>query len=132
MTKDRVKGRVLIVDDEASIRRSLQAFLEDEGFDVTVAGTGEEGIQIMAGARIDAVIVDMRLPGIDGNVFIEKAHGLNPELNVLIYTGSVDYQPPPNLQGIGIAKTQVLMKPLRDMGMLASTLRDFLDREPNP
>lgn len=117
--------RILIVDDEESIRRSLRAYLEDEGFEVIAAGTGEEGLELLGSTPADAVIVDMRLPGMDGNTFIEAAHDLQPGMGVLIYTGSVGYKPPSNLQSIGVGEERVFRKPLRDMSVLVSTIKEL-------
>lgn len=121
---------ILIVDDEESIRRSLRAYLEDEGFEVIATGSAEEGLKALGSTPADAVIVDMRLPGMDGNTFIEKAHVLHPDLNILVYTGSVGYHPPPKLQAIGIGEGQVFMKPLRDMSLLVSAIRQLMAERP--
>lgn len=121
------KWCILIVDDEESIRRSLRAFLEDEGFEVITTATGEEGIEALTKASPDALIVDMRLPGMDGNAFIEQAHALRPGLNVFIYTGSVGYRPPQTLQAIGVGEDQVFKKPLRDMSLLVRAMRQLME-----
>ena len=57
---------VLIVDDEATLARNLAAYLERNGFDVRVAGSGEEGLQQFAEFRPDVVLLDHNLPGISG------------------------------------------------------------------
>jgi two-component system, OmpR family, response regulator len=119
--------RILIVDDEESIRRSLRAYPEDEGFEVIATGTAEEGLELLGSAPADAVIVDMRLQGMDGNTFIEKAHVLDPEMSVFIYTGSVGYQPPSHLQSLGVGEGQVFRKPLSDMSVLVRAMRRLLD-----
>jgi DNA-binding response OmpR family regulator len=58
--------RILIVEDEKSIANGLRFNLEAEGFDVQVAGTGEQGLEELGAARYDAVVLDVMLPGIDG------------------------------------------------------------------
>jgi two-component system, OmpR family, response regulator len=121
------KYRILIVDDEESIRRSLRAYLEDEGFDVVATGTGEVGLEVLSAGPAHAVIVDMRLPGMDGNTFIEKALLLHPQMNVFIFTGSVGYLLPANLQTIGVGEERVFNKPLRDMSLLVNALRALID-----
>jgi two-component system, OmpR family, response regulator len=116
------RRRILVVDDEESIRRNLQAYLVDEGFEVTCAESGEKALEILGGTSFDAVIVDMRLQGMDGNTFIERAHGVDSNLGFLIYTGSVGYQPPERLLRLGIGKAHVFTKPLSDMTVLAIAL----------
>jgi DNA-binding NtrC family response regulator len=118
--------RILVVDDEESIRRSLRAFFEDEGFEVVVTGSGEEGLDALHEAAADAVIVDMRLPGMDGNAFIEKVCLLHPETKVFIFTGSVGYRPPASLQTLGVGEERVFNKPLQDMSLLVDAVRELI------
>jgi two-component system KDP operon response regulator KdpE len=58
--------RVLVVDDEAPIRRTMRANLEARGYDVDLAATGEQGLQLAARHHPDIVLLDLGLPGIDG------------------------------------------------------------------
>ena len=59
-------SRILIVDDEASICWAFREFLTDEGHHVDVAASAEEGLELAADGPPDAVVLDVRLPGIDG------------------------------------------------------------------
>jgi DNA-binding NtrC family response regulator len=59
-------SRILVVDDEASICWAFRESLGDEGHHVEVAASVEEGLKIAAGAPLDAVVLDVRLPGVDG------------------------------------------------------------------
>lgn len=59
-------SRVMIVDDEASICWAFGEYLEDLGHDVVIASTAEEGLELARGEALDAVILDVRLPGMDG------------------------------------------------------------------
>lgn len=124
MTENR--WRILIVDDEESIRRSLMIYLEDEGFSVILAATGEEGLKALSREAIHGAIVDIRLPGIDGGRFIELAHDLSPGLKFLVYTGSVDYKPSTLLESCGVIERHVFRKPLRDMSVLSTAMFDLL------
>jgi two-component system, OmpR family, KDP operon response regulator KdpE len=57
---------VLVIDDDAQIRRLLRVGLEKQGFDVHAAGTGEEGLQMLMGRKPDIVLLDLGLPDLDG------------------------------------------------------------------
>jgi two-component system nitrogen regulation response regulator NtrX len=57
---------VLVVDDEASIRRSLEGVLKDEGFSVVLAEDGESAIRILMNTRPALVLLDIWMPGMDG------------------------------------------------------------------
>lgn len=118
--------RILVVDDEDSIRRSLKAYLEDEGFFVTTAATGEDGLEALARENVHGSIVDIRLPGMDGSRFIELAHDLKPGLKFLVYTGSVDYKPSASFESIGVRECHVFRKPLEDMSVLSTAMLDLL------
>ena len=59
-------SRILIVDDEASICYALRESLSDDGHDVEVAASAEEGWKVADGGKFDAVMLDVRLPGVDG------------------------------------------------------------------
>lgn len=58
--------RVLVVDDEEPIRSLVRSYLEDEGFDVAEAATGEAAVERIGRQEPDLVVLDVRLPGIDG------------------------------------------------------------------
>ncbi|MGH8999183.1 MAG: response regulator [Acidimicrobiia bacterium] len=70
--------RVLVVDDEAPIRRALAANLRARGYDVDLVGTGEDALAVAARERPDAVIVDLGLPGIDGVEVVRGLRGWSP------------------------------------------------------
>ena len=118
--------RILVVDDEESIRRGLQAYLEDDGFEVITAESGEEGIEALKRRAADGAIVDIRLPGMDGGEFMERAHTLCPEMQFLIHTGSVGYRPASSLEAIGVTEARVFQKPVKDISVLAAALRKLL------
>ena len=79
--------RVLIVDDERNIRRTFSMVLTAEGMDVDVAETGEEGLAQCQAERPDVVVLDVRLPGIDGIEVLRQLHESDPELPVIMISG---------------------------------------------
>lgn len=64
--KSSTKGRILIVDDEPGIRETLRGVLEDEGYAVEAAATGERCLELLAARTYPVVLLDIWLPGIDG------------------------------------------------------------------
>lgn len=114
---------ILVVDDEDMIRENLVAFIEDEGFDVVGAASAEEALDMLQTKKIDMSIVDMRLPGIDGNAFILKAHEIDQSIGFIIHTGSTDYILPSSLKAIGITEKSIFKKPIQDMNMLLDALK---------
>src|SRR4051794_30140701 len=80
------QGLVLIIDDEASIRESLQTLLELEGFTVEVAGTGEEGLSKIAEQPMDLVLLDLALPERSGMEILRDIRDRDPLLPVIMIT----------------------------------------------
>jgi len=80
------RGRVLVVDDEASARRVLAAILEQEDYQVLTAGDVDEAGQLLARHDFDAVITDMKMPGADGLQLHEHIKTLYPEIPVIFLT----------------------------------------------
>jgi DNA-binding NtrC family response regulator len=81
-----VGGSVLIIDDEAEIRESLQTVLEMEGFSVATASTGEAGLQKLGEQPFDLVLLDLSLPGRDGMDILSDIHTLDRNLPVIMIT----------------------------------------------
>jgi len=118
--------RILIVDDEALIASSLRVFLEDEGFVVAAAASGEEAIEILREDKgFNVCVMDMRLPGLDGNATIRQLHELVPETRFVIHTGSIDYRVPGDLKALGIRSDHLFHKPLIDMKPIADAIRSL-------
>ena len=115
--------RVLVVDDEPLIVSGLRIFLEDEGMHVDCAGSGEEAVNIVRNdSGIDVCIMDMRLPGMDGDTTIRTLYEICPDLRFIIHTGSAGYSIPDDLRALGIDERLLFAKPLLDMTPLADTV----------
>lgn len=121
--------RILVIDDEASIRESLCAFLEDYDYVVDSAESAEEALEMLQHERVDLAIVDMRLPGESGDVFIIKAARLMENLRFLIHTGSVEFQLTDTLKQQGITAAHVYLKPLNDLTVLLEGVRNLLNEK---
>jgi len=81
---------ILIIDDEDVFRDSLQVGLEDTGYRVYAAATGEEGLEKLNDKRVDIVLLDMRLPGKDGFEVLKAINLDHPEVTVIIMTAYGD------------------------------------------
>ena len=66
------KTTILVVDDSVTFREELRSVLEDAGYAVVTAGTGEEGLRVAADVRPAAIVVDGMLPGIDGASVVRR------------------------------------------------------------
>jgi two-component system nitrogen regulation response regulator NtrX len=79
--------RILIIDDEASIRESLAGILSDEGFVPLYAENAEQGISMLEGGRIDLILLDIWMPGMDGMEALKRIKELYPHLPVIMISG---------------------------------------------
>ena len=119
----RAPTTVLVLDDHDRLRRNLRALLEDEGFLVAEAGSGEEALSIVRATQIDVAIVDLRLPDMSGNEFIAVAHIVRPTLQFVIHTGTPNYSIPVELRRFGLSEESVFIKPISDANALFARLR---------
>jgi len=80
--------RVLVIEDEDSIRRLIRAALGTEGYQVTETAHGEEGVALLEQESFDLVILDIQLPGISGWDVLEtmRARGLRDQVRVVMLT----------------------------------------------
>jgi len=78
---------VLIIDDEEGIRESLSVILEDEGYRVVSAGSGEEALTMLQEQLPDLIILDVWLPGMDGIQTLQEITALKKELPVIMISG---------------------------------------------
>lgn len=82
--------KVLVVDDDAGLRKSLTLILKDAGYEVRTAPDAEEGLEAARGERPDMILVDVRMPGMDGLGFVEsyrKEGGSAPVIVMTAYGG---------------------------------------------
>ncbi len=82
-----MRETILVVDDEAGVRASLQGILADEGYIVDAVESGEAGLQALDARRYDLVLLDVWLPGIDGLEVLGRIRSLDAELPVLVISG---------------------------------------------
>jgi DNA-binding NtrC family response regulator len=101
--------RILIVDDEERFRTTLGKRLSERGFDVDNVGSGEEAVKIVKEKLFDVIILDVKMPGMDGIETLTELKKINPNIEVLLLTGhaSVDSA----VDGMRLGAYDYLMKP---------------------
>jgi DNA-binding NtrC family response regulator len=84
--------RILIVDDEERFRLTLAKLLKVRELDVTTLGSGPEALEALKQEPYDVIVLDVRMPGMDGIETLAEIKKLNPNIEVIILTGhaSVD------------------------------------------
>src|SRR5947208_802510 len=85
-------ARILIVDDDREIVDLLREFLERNGYAVDSAANGREGLSRIVAARPDLVLLDIRMPDMDGMRALQLARAIDPTLAVIMVTGNEDIE----------------------------------------
>src|SRR5258708_4950387 len=80
-------SRILVIDDEAAIRDSLRMTLEYEGYEFIGAATGQEGLALAEREAPDLVLLDVKMPGMDGIEVLERLRNMNESLPVVVVSG---------------------------------------------
>jgi two-component system response regulator AtoC len=106
---ERVTGRVLVIDDDSSLRFTLEAVLGDAGLTVEACASGPAGLQAFEARGADAVLTDLAMPEMDGLQVLDRLRALDPGVPVMMLTahgservavaamkaGAYDYMPKP-------------------------------------
>ena len=104
------KKTILVVDDEESHRMMLGAHLKDEGFEMVEASDGQEAVDKVSERFFDLVLMDIRMPNMDGMEALKQIRQINPTIPVLIMTayGSINSA----VQALKSGAEDYLTKPL--------------------
>lgn len=112
---------VLIIDDEVEVAELIERFLRTEGFPVSKAHFGAQGIELMHKKLFNIVLCDIRLPDIDGKDLIGKLKEYNPLVNIVMITG---YSSMDNVVScLGGGAVDYFTKPFRDVTVLVETVK---------
>ena len=103
-------NKALVIDDDPSIRRSLELHLIDEGFDVLSAEDGEQGVKTALKENVSFVLLDLRLPKLDGFEVLQQIKAGKPSLPVVVITAFDDMQTA--IKAIRLGAIDHLGKPL--------------------
>lgn len=121
------RARVLAVDDESNVLAALRRALRARGYEVAIADGGAQALELMTGQGFDAIISDMRMPGMNGAEFLQAARALQPQAVRLLLTGHADLASA--LQAVNQGEIfRYLTKPWDD-AQLAAALNEGLERE---
>src|SRR5436190_11070938 len=85
--RDKKEIRLLVVDDEASVRDMLRFELNALGYQVSVAGDGAEAVAFVRSHPVDLVITDMKMPKMDGVQTLDEIKKIDPSIPVIVLTG---------------------------------------------
>jgi len=118
--------RVLIVDDEERFRTTTTATLKKRGFEASAVAGGAEALEAIRKADVDVVVLDVKMPGMDGNEALLKMKTLKPELEVIMLTGHGTIQS--GLEGYRDHVYAYLTKPC-DIDILTEKIQDAVAKK---
>lgn len=117
---------VLCVDDEANILKSLQRLLQDPGYQLLFASSGEEALTVLATNSVDLVLSDMRMPGINGAELLEQVANKYPMTYRIILTGYADMSSA--VAAVNLGKVNRYMQKPWNNDELRASIRDGLEQ----
>lgn len=106
---------IMILDDEVAVRESFSDYFEDRSWEVYQAGSGEEALGTLEHTAVQAAIVDVRLPGMDGNEFIRTMCKRTKKIAFVICTGSPEYVVPKDLIAETCVASSLMKKPVNKL-----------------
>lgn len=118
-------AKILVIDDERSIRSTLKDILEYEKYEVDLAGSGPEGLELFSKSPYDIILCDIKMPEMDGMEVIEKIFEKETDSQVIMISGhgSIDNA----VQAIKKGAYDFIEKPL-DLNRLLITIRNAMDK----
>ncbi len=121
-----VMKRILAIDDEADVRASLRRFLEDRNFEIMEAENGRVGLELFRTWHPDLVLVDLRMPEVDGLDVLASVRQAAPDTPVIVVSGTgviTDV-----VQALHLGAWDYVLKPIQDMSILLKAIEHSLER----
>ena len=118
--------RVLLVDDEVGFRETVSKRLKRRNVDLVAVGSGEEALEHLQIERVDIVVLDMKMPGMDGIQTLRAIKAVDPLIEVVILTGHASLEAAKD--GMTLGAFDYLMKPV-DLDELLYRIQDAYKRK---
>ncbi len=120
------QARILIIDDDENITQVVAAILEDKGYQVDVANSGNEAIRKSEANHYDLMLIDIRLPDMEGTELLTKIHDTTPKVRKIIVTGYPTLQNA--VSAVNSGADAYIMKPF-DVEKMLATVAEQLQKQ---
>jgi CheY-like chemotaxis protein len=97
-------AKVLVIDDEPGIRSLLDTLLSRKGYDVVLAENGQKGLECFRRDRPDVLVLDLKMPGMDGLTVLRQVRSLDPRMPVIILTGAGTPETEQRVRALGVTE----------------------------
>jgi DNA-binding response OmpR family regulator len=114
--------KLLIVDDDTNIQRLYKEELEEEGYNVVIAGTGKEALEMFERENPDIVTLDILMPDIDGISLLRKMKEQRPNIPIIMST-AYDYR-----DDFAVWASEAYIVKSSDLAELKNTIKKLIDR----
>ena len=119
-------SKILIIDDEPIMLENMAVYFQDSGFSVIQAGDGKEGLKAFAGHQPDLVLLDLRMPGMDGLEVLSRLKKRSPDTPVIVVTGEGGMGDA--VSALRLGAYDFVTKPVLDMALLEHSAREALEK----
>jgi len=118
--------KVLVIDDDDTVRESFRCYLEDNGYAICEAANGREGLTLFSAENPDIVLVDLRMPEVDGYQVLEKISQASPDTPLIVVsaTGRIGDA----VEALHLGAWDYLLKPLSDLSIVDHSISKALER----
>jgi DNA-binding response OmpR family regulator len=121
-------AKILVIDDELGIRDLLDTLLRRKGYDVVVAESGQKGLDLFRQEHPDIIVLDLKMPEMDGLTVLRQIRGLDPRIPVIILTGAGTLETEQQVRAMGV--TEYVEKEF-SLHLLGDSLKRLL-KTPDP
>jgi CheY-like chemotaxis protein len=121
-------SKILVIDDEPSIRDLLDRLLRRKGYDVVLAESGRKGLELFRRERPDVIVLDLKMPEMDGLTVLRQIRSLNRSQPVIVLTGSRTAEMEQQVRTLGV--TEYIAKGF-SLHLLGDALKRLL-KTPDP
>jgi CheY-like chemotaxis protein len=120
--------KILVIDDEQGIRNLLDTLLRRKGYDVVLAESGRQGLELFRRGRPDVIVLDLKMPEMDGLTVLRQIKNLDPGKPVIILTGAGTAEAEKQVRALGV--TEYVEKEF-SLHLLGDSLKRLLNN-PDP
>ena len=98
-------AKILVIDDDRGIRHLLDALLRQKGYEVLLAENGQRGLELFRQERPDVIVLDLKMPEMDGLTVLRHVRSLNLTQPVIMYSGAWTPKTEQQVRALGITET---------------------------
>ena len=120
------RPKVLVIEDEDPVRESFRNFLEDQDYEVFDAANGREGVELFGQCQPDVVLIDLRMPTMNGHQVLEKLAPQAPDTPLIIVSGTGHIGD--TVEALHLGAWDYLLKPVTDLNILEHAITKALER----